>query len=237
MANFLSTYIEDQTGLPKPSYDLWEENFITSTYTTSLTYAALEAAAELADAASDADSAVRWRTASEDIRDAARKRLFNSERGYFYKGYTVRSEQTDIDSTIDISSFFGAYMFGLFPSDSDEISTAFATIKSVFLSEGVIGLPRYEHDNYHREDGTGLGNYWYITTLWIAQYALHNGDHVFYTSIMDWIEERADSSSMFAEQINPTTDKKLSVSPLVWSHAEYMTTLLDMLDSQNEGKK
>ena len=43
MANFLASYIDEHTGLPRPSYDLWEERFLTTTYTTAVTYAALQA--------------------------------------------------------------------------------------------------------------------------------------------------------------------------------------------------
>src|SRR5664279_3912680 len=41
MANFLVHYIDRTTGLPHPSYDLWEEHFLTSTYTVGMTYGAL----------------------------------------------------------------------------------------------------------------------------------------------------------------------------------------------------
>ncbi|HEY5695853.1 MAG TPA: glycoside hydrolase family 15 protein, partial [Candidatus Saccharimonadales bacterium] len=40
MANFLASYVDKSTGLPKPSYDIWEEVFETTTYTTSLVCAA-----------------------------------------------------------------------------------------------------------------------------------------------------------------------------------------------------
>lgn len=76
MADFLANYVDEFTGLPKPSYDLWEEHFITSTYTTSVVFAALQSAAELAEYAGDSDSAVRWRSCSDDIYDHAHKKTF-----------------------------------------------------------------------------------------------------------------------------------------------------------------
>src|SRR5690606_41673377 len=36
MANFIDSYIDSATKLPHASYDLWEEKFLTSTYTTGL---------------------------------------------------------------------------------------------------------------------------------------------------------------------------------------------------------
>lgn len=236
MADFLAGYLDDKTGLPRPSYDLWEENFMTFTYTTSVVFAALQTAAGLAEAMSDHDSAVRWRSASDDIYDSAHKHLFNRDRGYFYKGIRSGEDGLQRDDTIDISAFFGAYMFGLFPLESDEIKAAFTTIKSTFMSGGQIGLPRYENDNYHRGPETGLGNYWFISSLWIAQYALEIGDNALRDQILTWLHDRSDDSLMLAEQLNPQTLAPLSVSPLVWSHAEYMATQLDIIDRNHEHK-
>ena len=67
MASFLAGYIDSDTHLPSPSYDLWEERFIVSTYTTAVTYAALLAAADLAEATNDQENVVAWRTAAEDM--------------------------------------------------------------------------------------------------------------------------------------------------------------------------
>ena len=120
-------------------------------------------------------------------------------------------------------------MFELFPLDSDELRTSFETIRTVFMSADSIALPRYEHDNYHRESGSGLGNPWFITTMWAAQYASETNDHALYEKIMTWLHAQTDNTQMFAEQMNPVDMSPLSVSPLVWSHAEYMATQLDAI--------
>jgi glucoamylase len=39
---------------------------------------------------------------------------------------------------------------------------------------------------------------------------------------------------MLAEQINPHTGVPLSVSPLVWSHAEFVTAVCEYVEKQNE---
>lgn len=235
MADFIAGYIDAATGLPKPSYDLWEEKFITSTYTTSVVFAGLQSAAELAELAGDPDSAVRWRVASEDIYTHAKKHLYNKERGHFYKGILVSNGEVTYDDTIDLSSFFGAYMFGLFALDSEEIKTSFATIRSVFMHNDTVALPRYENDDYHRTADSGLGNPWFIASLWLAQYAQETGDTELRDRIVNWVTEETDESLMLSEQLNPITSEPLSVSPLVWSHAEYMATLLDQIDGEANG--
>lgn len=233
-ADFLAEYIDKSTGLPRPSYDLWEEQYITSTYTTAVTFAGLQAAAELAEEYGDSDSAVKWRAASDDIYDSAHKHLFNHSRGCFYKGIRVDADgMVTYDETVDISSFFGAYMFGLFPLDGEEIRQSFDTIRSLFMSDGSVGLPRYENDNYRRDAQSGQGNHWFITTLWIAQYAEETGDDSLKEAIDKWMLERLDRSRMLAEQINPVTSASISVSPLAWSHAEYMATQLDRLNRKH----
>jgi GH15 family glucan-1,4-alpha-glucosidase len=230
MADFLATYIDEVTGLPKPSYDLWEEVFLTTTYTTSVVYAALLAAAELAEAANDSDSAVKWRSEADDIMAAAHKHLYNSERQAFYKGLIVKDGQIQHDDTLDMSSIFGAFMFGLFPVGGEELNSAIATTLQTFnVTDEAPGLPRYEHDNYRRVSDDIQGNWWIITSLWLAQYYAETDHYDKATTILDWVLTRASSTGVFPEQISPLDNSFVSVAPLTWSHAEYVASLLDMI--------
>ena len=45
--DFLASYRDSKTGLPLPSYDLWEEKWGVHTFTVSAVYAGLRAAAEI----------------------------------------------------------------------------------------------------------------------------------------------------------------------------------------------
>ncbi len=235
MADFLVGYIDSSTGLPKPSYDLWEEQYLTSTYTTAVVYGSLQIAAEMAEEYGDADSAVKWRVASDDMCASAHKYLFNETRGHFYKGIHLQADGSRrFDETIDLSTFFGAYMFGLFPLEGNEITQSFKAIEALFMQDGSLGLPRYEGDNYNRNSDSGQGNYWFIASLWVAQYAREVGSLTLHGKILDWLHSKVDTSLMLAEQINPATSSAISVSPLVWSHAEYMTTQLDSIDSTQD---
>ena len=230
MGDFLASYIDDATGLPRPSYDLWEEVFLTTTYTTATVYAALVAAADLAEAAHDADRAVAWRSAADDILSASRKHLFNKDRQVFYKGVIAKDGQLVKDETIDTSSVFGAFMFGLFPADSHEMIAAIATLKQTFgVNDGALGLPRYENDHYQRNHDEVTGNYWFITSLWLAQYYVEQGREEEAKPILTWVKQHALTTGVLAEQVDPLDDTLLSVAPLTWSHAEYISTLLDTI--------
>lgn len=233
MADFLAEYIDDTTGLPRPSYDLWEEHFLTTTYTTSVVYAALLAAADLADAANDADSAVRWRLAADDILAAAHKHLYDADRKAFYKGVIVKNGVIEHDTTIDMSSIFGSFMFGLFPVGSDELRAAVETASDTFgLNSGSIGLPRYENDYYRRVSDDVTGNWWPIASLWMAQYYVEIGQTEKAVAITDWVKNHAGGTGILPEQISPVDDTFVSVAPLTWTHAEYAATLLDMINGK-----
>lgn len=233
MADFLANYIDGRTGLPRPSYDLWEEVYLTTTYTTSVVYAALLAAADLADSAGDADNAVRWRSAADDILSAAHKHFYNQERKAFYKGIIVRDGTIVYDDTFDLSSVFGAFMFGLFPVGSEQLESAVATLRQTFgFTPGTNGLPRYERDTYRRTGDSAPSNWWCITTLWLAQYDIETGNTDEARKLITWVRDRAGNSGILPEQINPITGEFISVAPLTWSHSEYVATLLDMI---NEG--
>lgn len=233
MANFMVLYIDETTGLPKPSYDLWEQVHLTTTYTTALVYAALLAAADLAEIAEDPDNAVKWRTAAEDIQQAALKHLYNSSRRAFYKGLKVINGELQHDETIDTSSIFGVFMFGLFPTQSDQLQSAIATMKEVFaVRDDNAALPRFENDGYYRADPHSQGNAWMITTLWLAQYSLEIGDMETAEKALSWVSDRAFTTGTLPEQVNTADLSLVSVAPLAWSQAEYIATLLDTITEQ-----
>lgn len=229
MADWMSEFVDETTGLPKPSYDLWEQTFSTSTYTTSVTYAALLAASELAVVAGEEANAVKWRTAAEDIQVAAHKHLFNEERQVFYRGVNVRDGEVQYDSVLDVSSTYSAFMFGLFAADGHEVKASIETIKTRFnTSPENPGLPRSEDDDYRRTKQGIDGNWWYITTLWQAQYDIENGNIEDGIKILDWIKSHAMPTGLMGEQIDPVDGQVVSPAPLTWSHAEYVSTLIDL---------
>ena len=233
MADFLAEYVDEVSGLPRPSYDLWEQLFATNTFTTSVTYAALLAAADLAVVAGDNESAVKWRTAGEDIKAAAEKHLFNEARQTFYRSIMVKDGNIVTDDLLDTSSIFGAYLFGLFAVDSPQLTASVKTAIETFKdAPGGPGLPRHENDDYRRTDPKIQSNWWHITSLWLAQYKLDTGDIDGATTIIDWVKSYALTTGMLGEQVNPVDGDLVSPAPLTWSHAEMVSTLLDLAERQ-----
>lgn len=230
MANFIIKYVDHDTKLPHASYDLWEEKFLTSTYTIGVTYAGLAAAAYLAEQYGYEDDAIRWQTVADDIRQAAHQTLFNTDTQYFYKGFYNRDGTLEFDPVIDMSSFYGSFMFGLFDLHDDKITAAFETIKKTFIGDKPFnGIPRYMNDQYNTVDPSGIGNPWFVTSLWLAQYYLEIEQPDEAKKIIDWAQKHMLGTGVLPEQINPNDGKFVSVAPLAWSQAEYISTLLDLL--------
>ncbi|OIP86274.1 hypothetical protein COV88_01205 [Candidatus Saccharibacteria bacterium CG11_big_fil_rev_8_21_14_0_20_41_19] len=230
MADFMTNYVDELTKLPKSSYDLWEQTFLTSTYTTAVTFAALMAASDLATAANDHNNAVKWRLAATDIQTAAHKLLYNEEKKVFYRGVNIKKSLIVPDDVVDCSSVFGAYIFGLFDHNSPEILSSIATIEQMFgINDGQLGLPRYENDDYRRVSPGITGNQWFIVSFWLAQYYIDSGKEEKALQILDWAKSHALSTGVMGEQLDPVTNQVVSPAPLTWTHAEYVATLLDMI--------
>ena len=234
-AAFLAGSIDETTKLPHATYDIWEEKFLTSTYTTAVTYAGLLAAAKLAEAMGHDQDAVHWQAVADDMRAAAQRSLFNANKKYFYKGFVCAHHENNecqftYDETVDFSSFYGAFMFGLFDIQSDEIKASFETLQKLFhINDGsVTPMPRYEGDQYNTVDPASVGNPWIITTLWLAQYYMETDRLDEARAIIDWVRERMLPSGVLGEQLNPYTLKFVSVAPLAWSQAEFMNSILDL---------
>ena len=235
MANFLAEYIDETTHLPRPTYDLWEEVFTTSTYTTAVVFGALYAAADIAEERGDSTHAVTWRAVAEDIYQAAHKHLYNEPRQAFYRGIIVQADGSiTCNDTIDSSSLFGAFMFGLFPMKDPIFKHALTATLAALKSTDSHGIARYENDGYHRTSPDVVGNWWPICSLWHAQYCIEQGDTATAEEILDWTTSYASASGILAEQIDPATNRTTSVAPLIWAHAEFAATLLDLITHEPE---
>jgi GH15 family glucan-1,4-alpha-glucosidase len=96
------------------------------------------------------------------------------------------------------------------------------------INNGAPGLPRYEDDNYRRNNNGVNGNYWFISSFWLAQYYIDTDQLDKALKILDWAQSHAMSSGVMAEQLDPSTNEIISPAPLTWTHAEYITTLLNL---------
>lgn len=237
-ANFMADFLDEQTGLPHASYDLWEEKFLTNTYTAAVTYQALLVAAEFADMFEYADNAATWRQAAESIQKGA-DIFFDPVQKVYRKGYYLQEDASlAYDNTLDVSSLYGLVMFGLRPANTPEVQSTFVAIEKRLLGATPSGgSPRYDGDHYFRVDAHGPGNPWFVTSLWLAQYYSKIGRKDDAVRIMEWTMQHTLSSGVLGEQIDPKSGGMLSVTPLVWSHAEFINTALDLIPKEKKTDK
>jgi GH15 family glucan-1,4-alpha-glucosidase len=240
VADFLCRFVEPHTGLPAPSYDLWEERHGILTFTTAAVVAGLEAAANFVEAYGDAEKAVQYRRGAGKMRAAAREFLYDRERGHLSRMIVVKPDGAiERDSTLD-ASIAGAHQFGLFPLDDPLlVSTMEALENGLWCRTGVGGMARYENDYYHqvtRDLANVPGNPWFICTLWLADWhaarAQTPQDLTRARELLEWVAAHAMPSGVLAEQVHPYTGEPLSVSPLTWSHATFVESVNQYLDNQ-----
>lgn len=229
--NFMIGYIDMHTGLPHASYDLWEEKFLTSTYTVCTVIAALQTAAKLALAFDEPDKASKWNKVADNIRGSL-SQLYHPD-GYFRKGYlALETGELQYDDTLDISNLYGPFMYSGLPLDDERlVSTARHVEERLLNTSPSGGVLRYENDNYFLTKRQYKGNPWIVSTLWLAQYyaAVDQTDKA--QPLLDWALQHELPSGVLSEQFDPETGAPLGVTPLVWSHAELVNTLLDLAKS------
>jgi GH15 family glucan-1,4-alpha-glucosidase len=227
-ANFMSSFIDEATGLPHASYDLWEEKFLTSTYTVCTVIAALETAAKLADLLEQPNDATKWKKAASGIRDNLDK-LYHPG-GWFRKGLLLSDDgKLEYDDTLDISSLYGPFMYAGLPMDDERLTSTAAQVEKRLLNSSPSGgVLRYERDNYFLTKRQFIGNPWVVSTLWLSQYYGTAGQSDKALELLNWALARELPSGVLSEQFDPETAAPLGVTPLVWSHAEMVNTILDL---------
>jgi GH15 family glucan-1,4-alpha-glucosidase len=241
-ANFMATYREPHTGLPKASWDLWEERHGITVFTTSAVWAGLQAAANLARLFGDEPLAVTSETAAREIKEAALRHLWSPENNRFSRLINVDDDGAIVrDETIE-SSAMGLWYFGMLAPDDARVAATVAAVRErLWVKTEIGGCARYENDWYQRitDDVEAVpGNPWFICTLWLAQHdiavAKTRDELARARDLLKWPLTCALPSGVFAEQAHPYTGAPLSVSPLTWSHGTYCLAIREYVAKWNE---
>jgi glucoamylase len=237
LADFIAGYRDQESGLPLPSYDLWEERWGVLSWTVASTWGGLSAAAQFAKAFGENSRAENYIHAAAEIMTGADAQLWQPTLNRFVRMINRKGDGSwEIDPTID-ASLAGLWLFGMYhPDDPKIVSTMQAIQQELWVKTDVGGLARYTNDAYHQisRDLTNVpGNPWFVCTLWLAEWfaltAKKTTDLEQALALLDWVAGHALPSGILAEQVDPYTDQPLSVSPLTWSHAAYVSTVLTYL--------
>ncbi len=225
--NFMVRYVDKETGLPHASYDLWEEKFLTSTYTVCTVIAALDTATKLAKIVGSPEDAIKWQRTADQFREYLV--ILYKDKNYFAKGFLLENDRNlSFDYTVDISSLYGVFMYSGLDINSPMILNTAKKIEDTILNTSPGGgVIRYNKDNYFLKKQQYLGNPWVVSTLWLAQFYISIDKKDKALELINWSLQRELKSGVLSEQFDPETLQPLSVSPLVWSHAELINTILD----------
>lgn len=236
-ADFMVEFRDEKTKLPKESYNLWEDKLGISTFTCSTVYAGLVAASKFAELLGKNIDHKRYKKAAAEIRSSIGKYLYDEDEKIFLNMITIKDGSIIKDKTIDISSVYGIFNFGVFDANDERVVNSIKVVEDKLTCKTRVGgIARYEKDQYYRvSDAERLpGNPWFICTLWLAQYYIakaKNKDELTKAlDILNWTVEHALPSGILAEQIHPYTGEPVSVAPLTWSHATFVLTVIDYLE-------
>lgn len=230
-SEFMLDYRDDETGLPKPTYDVWEERAGVFTSTASIICSALSCAAKFAQVFYDSERQKSLNEVVEQMKKSILKHLYNNRLKRFVKAiYPDGSTDTTIDS-----SLLTASIYGIFDAQNGAMrETAEAVVSSLWLAQGIGGLARYENDEYHRASKSVQGNPWPVCTLWLARWYCKTATSFDELNkaldILAWTTKTSLPSGLLAEQLNPFDAQPISVSPLIWSHAEFVMAAKEYID-------
>jgi GH15 family glucan-1,4-alpha-glucosidase len=241
-ADFMMAYRDTKTGLPLPSYDLWEERQGVLTFTTAAVYGGLIAASNFTEAFGETELADGYRQGARQLREAMDKYLYLKNEKRFARMVNFNKDgSVEVDSTVD-ASLYGVFAFGAYQADDEKVKSTMQQVhEKLSCKTKVGGLARYENDPYYRVSNGVTGNPWFVTTLWLAQYYIALAktktelDKAF--DIMHWAADHALPSGVLAEQVNPDTNEPISVSPLTWSHATFIAVVQEFLNKLLEIEK
>lgn len=228
-AEFMCAYREGKTGLPAPSYDLWEERYGISAFTVGAVFGGLTAASLFCKLFGEEQEAERYRAVAAQIRDAASLHLWRPALGRFCRILYLGDDGELKPDGICDASLWGLFAFGMYSANDPRVASSISkTREKLWVKTKVGGMARYEGDTYHQKSEQLPGNPWVICTLWLADFLLERGESEEELNqakeILLWAASHALPSGVLPEQLHPVTGEPLSVSPLTWSHAAFVAT-------------
>jgi glucoamylase len=248
--DFLCGFLDEGTGLPLPSVDLWEQTDGQHSYTAAAVYGGLRACAAMAER-HDPALATGYAGAAERVREAIERHLWSEEHGcYLRSRWVARSDDLGddppeifekrlryptrvvrsvdpVDSRVDSSLLGLCWPFrAVEPSSERMQATTAAIVERLQLPDG--GVLRHEGDDY------AGGNPWLISTLWLGLAKRLAGDGDALRRALAYTISRQTPLGLLPEQV--TLDGEPAwVVPLGWSHAMLVLAASDELAIVRDG--
>lgn len=247
--DFLIGFTDSDTGLPKPSYDLWEERVGEHTYSSAAVYGGIEAGVKMARILNASPEIIeKWDKAASNTKKAIEKNLWKDKANRFIRSVRTKlnpwgsehSQYTTVikvndkgyyrdvtleDWTIDISLLGVSIPFDVFDAGDQRVKKTVQAIEGALTSHPVGGIKRYENDNYIG------GNPWVLTTLWVALYYIETKEYDKAKDYFDWAVKSRTKLGLLPEQVNRDNGEPCWVIPLTWSHAMFVLVLTKLKEA------
>jgi GH15 family glucan-1,4-alpha-glucosidase len=240
-ADFLVSWRDETTGLPNPSWDLWEERRGVHSFTVAAVHGGLMAAALIAEEFGEVEKAATYRRTAEELREACDTLLWNDKERRFARQLIPGrvAFEFDLDMTVD-ASLFGLFAFGMYEADDPRVVQTMEAVRdTLWLRNGVGGMSRYQRDYYQCVEVSDEvpGNPWIICTLWLADWharVARSAAELDATvlPLLEWVQRQALRSGVLPEQVHPYTGVPMSVAPLTWSHAGFVASCLTYAEAR-----
>jgi oligosaccharide amylase len=247
---FLISFIDEDTGLPSPSYDLWEERVGEHAYSSAAVCAGIRASVLIADLLDEPVEIIKhWDSTWKSIMDSMIKNLWKDEKGCFLRSIRTKmnpwggeySDKTTIikvnsknyyrdvtleDGMVDVSLLGICIPFEVLKTEDFRIVKTAEKIEQVLTVAGVGGIKRYENDNYIG------GNPWVLTTLWVSLYHIKRKNFAKAKEYFEWAVKARTHLDLLPEQVNKYSGAPEWVIPLTWSHAMFVLVLFELLENE-----
>jgi glucoamylase len=124
LADFMVGYRDQVSGLPLPSYDLWEERLGILRWTVAATWGGLNAAAHFAQAFGEIERANRYHQAAGQIKSGAEAHLWQAGLNRFVRMVNMDDKGGWVVDEVVDASLVGLWQFGMYrPDDPKVVST------------------------------------------------------------------------------------------------------------------
>lgn len=230
-ADFIANFRNEKMNLPRSSWNLWEDRRGIHAFTVASVIAALRSAANFAEVFGDQERVEKYSRTAEEFICGIEQYLYDEKEKRFLRSLETYDDREFKEDYVFDSSLLWLALFQIFSAEDERIRNTVRAIEDrLWIKNQVGGLARYENDSYMRVSEGFTGNPWIVCTLWLADYyillAKSCEELEKAREILEKVASWASGSGILAEQINPEDGSAISVSPLTWSHAGFVTTLI-----------
>lgn len=228
---FMINYFDYERGIPLPSHDLWEERYGVTAYTCAAVWKGLQDGAKICEAVNKESLAKRARDVAKKLKNSFSSHFWDDGAKRFIRLVLYEDGHITKDPTMD-AGLCALFDFGMFDANDEKIVNTMNSMReTLWCKTDLGGLARNSNDYYHKVSQDMPGNPWPIATAWLGKWyvrraktldGLTNAEN-----ILNWLVNVGGATGVLPEQVNPYTGEHISVSPLTWSHAEFVNLALD----------